>query len=141
MQQPEKKFQMQKFDVDDDLAALVESLAKKKPFENLSFNDALRRVLRPHFAIAMPTEHLIETGNLLSEPNSPPRWEPKKTPTPSVSAWLEKVPEMKSRTGLNSWKAVCVHLSIETAGDSARRRLKNWVKVNRPDWPNVPDID
>jgi len=29
--------------VDDDLAALVESLAKKKPFENLSFNDALRR--------------------------------------------------------------------------------------------------
>jgi len=37
---------MQKFDVDDDLAALVESLAKKKPFENLSFNDALRRVLQ-----------------------------------------------------------------------------------------------
>ncbi|OIN94519.1 MAG: hypothetical protein AUJ20_00410 [Comamonadaceae bacterium CG1_02_60_18] len=132
---------MQKFDVDDDLAALVESLAKKKPFENLSFNDALRRVLQSHLATALPTEQRNESANLLSEPNSPPRWEPKKTPTPSVSAWVERVPELKNRTGLNSWKAVCVQLNIETAGDSARRRLKNWVRVNRPEWPNVPDID
>ena len=132
---------MQKFDVDDDLAAQVESLAKKKPFENLSFNDALRRVLQSHLATALPTEQLNELGNLLSELSSPPRWEPKKTPTPSVSAWVERVPELKNRTGLNSWKAVCVQLNIETAGDSARRRLKNWVRVNRPEWPNVPDID
>lgn len=132
---------MQKFDVDDDLAALVESLAKNKPFENLSFNDALRRVLQSHLATELPTEQRNELGNLLSEPSSPPRWEPKKTPTPSVSAWVERVPELKNRTGLNSWKAVCVQLNIETAGDSARRRLKNWVRVNRPEWPNVPDID
>ena len=132
---------MQKFDVDDDLAALVESLAKKKPFENLSFNDALRRVLQSHSTTSLPTEQRNELGNLLSEHSSPPRWEPKKTPTPSVSAWVEKGPELTNRTGLNSWKAVCVQLNIETAGDSARRRLKNWVRINRPKWPNVPDID
>lgn len=132
---------MQKFEVDDDLAALVERLAKEKPFENLSFNDALRRVLQPHLPTAMPKEQRNESGNLLPEPIFTPRWEPKKTPTPSVSAWLEMVPELKNRTELNSWKAVCVQLKIETAGDSARRRLKNWVRVNRPEWPNVPDID
>ena len=37
---------MPQFTVDEDLAALVGKLAKPKPFENLSFNAALRRVLQ-----------------------------------------------------------------------------------------------
>ena len=36
---------MDKFYVDDDLVELVWQLAKPKPFENLSFSAALRRVL------------------------------------------------------------------------------------------------
>ncbi len=132
---------MQKFDVDDDLAALVERLAKKRPFENLLFNDALRRVLQPHQAAAKSEENSNELNNLLPEPISSFGREPKKAPTPSVGAWVEMVPELKSRKGLNNWKAVCVHLKINTAGDSARRKLKSWVRFNRPAWPEVPDID
>jgi hypothetical protein len=132
---------MQKFDVDDDLATLVERLAKEKPFENISFNDALRRVLQPLLGTSIPKEQHNESGNLLAESIFTSRREPRKTPTPSVNAWVETVPELKNQTGLNSWKAVCVQLKVETAGDSARRRLKNWVRVNRPAWPVVPDID
>jgi hypothetical protein len=36
---------MPQFNVDEDLAALVEKLAKPRPFEKLTFNAALRRVL------------------------------------------------------------------------------------------------
>lgn len=132
---------MQKFDVDDDLAALVEQLAKKRPFENLSFNDALRRVLQPHQATAKSEKNYHEPNNLLPDSISTFGREPKKAPTPNVRAWVEMIPELKSRRGLNNWKAVCVQLKINTAGDSARRKLKNWVRVNRPAWPEVPDID
>ncbi len=132
---------MQKFDVDDDLAALVERLAKRTPFENLPFNDALRRVLQPHLTTAMPDEKRNKPDNLLPEPIFITKREPKKAPTPSVGAWVEMIPELKTRKGLGNWKAVCVLLEIETAGDSARRKLKNWVKANRPEWPDVPDID
>jgi hypothetical protein len=132
---------MQKFDVDDDLAALVERLAKERPFENILFNDALRRVLQRHLTTAMREEKRNEPGNLLPEPPSAFRREFKKAPTPSVNAWVEMVPELKRRKELNSWKAVCVQLNIDTAGDSARRKLKKWVRVNRPAWPEVPDVD
>lgn len=131
---------MQKFDVDDDLAALVERLAKKRPFENLMFNDALRRVLQPQNLTATREEKPKERDIPGPEPISTSRREPKKVPTPSVRAWVEMVPELKDRNGLNSWKAVCVQLEIDTAGDSARRKLKNWVRVNHPEWPEVPDI-
>ena len=36
---------MPQFDVDEELAAVVERLAKPKPFQNLSFNDALWHVI------------------------------------------------------------------------------------------------
>ena len=132
---------MQPFDVDDDLAALVERLAKKRPFENLSFNAALRRVLQPHLLPPAPEEEPEDLDKLLGVSMAGVRREPKKAPSPSAEQWVQSVPELRSRRGLNTWKAICNSLKIETAGDSARRKLKNWVKVNRPAWPPVPEID
>lgn len=132
---------MQQFPVDDELAALVERLARVKPFEHLSFNDALWRVMRAH-VLPKATENGGDPLDKLVEDamaNAPSLL--KKAPTPSVSEWVESVPDLKNRKGLTTWKAVCTLLKIDTAGDSARRKLKNWVKANRPGWPLVPDID
>lgn len=133
---------MPQFNVDDDLATLVERLAKQKPFENLSFNDALRRVLngRIHTATngkvkdkeldALLAESMALYRNRMS----------KKAPTPSASDWVATVPELSGKKGLDTWRAICDTLKIDTAGDSARRRLSNWVKSNRPTWPTVPQV-
>lgn len=132
---------MQQFAVDDELALLVERLAKAKPFENLSFNEALWRVFREHNLIpadgqsADPLDRLLAGARVTATAGS------KKAVTPSVGDWVASVPELKHRKGLTSWKAVCTLLRIDTAGDSARRKLKNWVKINRPGWSPVPDID
>ena len=128
---------MPQFTVDEDIAALVERLAKPKPFENLSFNTALRRVLQEHIK---PKSVDDELEQLLAESLAAAKKEPKKTPSPSPQQWAAGIPELKGRKGLNTWKAVCVLLKIDTAGDSARRKLKNWVKANRPNWPSVPEI-
>jgi ADP-heptose:LPS heptosyltransferase len=129
---------MPQFTVDEDIAALVERLAKPKPFENLSFNAALRRVLQEHIK---PKKVDVELEQLLAESLAAAKKEPKKTPSPSPEQWAASVPDLKGKRGLNTWKAVCVLLKIDTAGDSARRKLKNWVKANRPNWPSVPEID
>lgn len=128
---------MPQFSVDEDIAALVERLAKPKPFENLSFNAALRRVLQEHIK---PKKADDELEQLLAESLAAAKKEIKKTPSPNPQQWAASVPELKGRKGLNTWKAVCVLLKIDTAGDSARRKLKNWVKANRPNWPSVPEI-
>jgi hypothetical protein len=127
---------MLQFYVDDDLAALVEKLAKPKPFENLSFNDALRRVLLG--GAVLPTKIGVDDE---LEQSLASRNIVKKAVSPSASQWVASVPELKSKKGLTNWKAICVALKIDVAGDSARRKLKNWVKANRPSWPAVPDID
>ena len=67
---------MPQFDVDEDLAALVERLAKPKPFENLSFSAALRRVLNEHI------EH-FDLEQLLTE-SMLARKEPKKALSPKI---------------------------------------------------------
>ena len=132
---------MKTFEVDDDLSALVWQLAKPRPFENLTFSAALRRVLQgaATSVSAPPAEDPIDAILRVSVATS--RAEPKKAPTPSPIKWASTVPELKSRKGLNTWKAICDLLKIDTAGDSARRKLKNWVKLHRPMWPAVPDID
>ena len=127
---------MQQFNVDDDIVALVWKLAKPKPFENLTFNGALRRVFQEQLGSAPAEGNTDDLEELLRESTSS-----KKAPSPSASNWVTEVPELKTRRGLNTWKAICNHLKIDTAGDSARRKLKNWVKTNRPSWPPVPDID
>ena len=133
---------MPEFAVDEDLAAIVERLAKPKPFEHLSFNAALRRVLQSHpDAPKALNEPAFELDQISLESLAIARQSGKKTPTPSPSEWVASVPELKARKGLTTWKAVCDLLKIDTAGDSARRKLKNWVKSNRPAWPAVPDID
>lgn len=132
---------MPQFTVDDDLATLVWTLAKPRPFENLSFSSALRRVLQAHES---PTTNQDE----VKRPEDPPleslrrgKTDPKKAPTPSPTEWVATVPDLKGKNGLHTWKAVCNLLKIDTAGDSARRKLRNWVKANRPNWPHVPDLD
>lgn len=127
---------MQSFNVDDDIVALVWKLAKPKPFENLDFNGALRRIFQKQLGSTSKDSDLDDLEALLGESPAP-----KKAPSPSPSDWIATVPDLKNRKGLNSWKAICNHLEIDTAGDSARRKLKNWVKTNRPFWPSVPDID
>jgi hypothetical protein len=124
---------MPKFTVDETLAALVERLAKPKPFENLSFNEALKRVLQQHIKPEVDDglEQLLAESMALAA---------KKAPSPSPQQWATSVPDLNNKKGLNTWQAICDLLKIETAGDSARRKLKNWVKANRPDWPSVPDL-
>lgn len=126
---------MLQYSVDEDLAALVEQLAKAnpkaKPFENLSFNAALRRVLERY----VDGLELLDAKTAVQMKNAP-----KKAPSPSPGQWVASVPELKNKKGLTTWKSICDFLKIETGGDSARRRLNNWVKVNRPAWPSVPKL-
>ena len=129
---------MPQFTVDEDLAALVERLAKPRPFENLSFNVALRRVLQEHVS---PKKVDNDLEQLLAESMAAAKREPKKAPSPSPQQWAASVPELKGKKALNTWQAICDLLKIDTAGDSARRKLKNWVKANRPNWPSVPEIN
>lgn len=129
---------MPQFNVDEDLAALVEKLAKPKPFENLTFNSALRRVLTN---LAPTVEAGMDELNKLLAESMPLANNPKKVPSPSAQQWIALVPELKNKRGLTTWKSLCDHLKIQTGGDSARRRLKNWVKEHKPTWPEVPGID
>lgn len=129
---------MPQFTVDEDLAALVEKLAKPKPFENLSFNAALRRVLQQ---CIKPKKANDELEQLLAESMAMAKKTPKKAPSPSPEQWAASVPDLKNKKGLTTWQTICDLLKIETAGDSARRKLKNWVKANRPAWPPVPELN
>lgn len=136
---------MSQYAVDDDLALRVEQLAKKKPFENLNFNDALRRIVEELQTLKAGQEESRKKLQLdFSKVKLPPAptgaQSPKKATSPQPSDWLAKVPELKNKPGLGTWKAICDYLAIETAGDSARRRLKKWVATNRPDWPVVPEV-
>ncbi len=63
----------------------------------------------------------------------------KKAKTPSARDWIERVPELRGVTGLNSWRDICEHLKISVEGDSARRRLKRWIETYKPNWPNIPE--
>lgn len=132
---------MTQFTVDEDLAALVWTLAKPRPFENLSFSSALRRVLQGQEISATNQNKDKRQDDPLLQSVSSGTADPKKAPTPSPTVWVASVPDLKGRNGLHTWKAVCNLLKIDTAGDSARRKLKNWVKANHPNWPHVPDTD
>lgn len=77
---------------------------------------------------------------LLAEPMALASKAPKKAPSPSPEQWAARVTDLKGKKGLTTWQAICDLLRIETAGGSARRKLKNWVKTNRPAWPSVPEL-
>ena len=75
---------MPQFLVDEDLAAMVEKLAKPKPFENLSFNNALRRVLMEYGPQEVPTPN-AKLEDLIARAREVASRAPKKAPTPPSS--------------------------------------------------------
>ena len=129
----------QQFEIDDDVVELVQRLAKPKAFE--PFRAALRRLLQSGLDPAHRGAKNLELDELDADAMAAKRASARKAPTPSPSEWVASVPDLRTKRGLNTWKAICDLLKIDTGGDSARRRLKNWVKTNRPSWPAVPDID
>jgi hypothetical protein len=62
-----------------------------------------------------------------------------RAPSPDPRLWVSRVPELKALPGITTWRAICDHLRVEVGGDSARRRLQEWVETNRPQWPKVPN--
>lgn len=147
---------MTQFHVDDDLVALVWEKAKPRPFENLSFSEALRRVLamasdQPDAKVpASGKSKSISADELLAELDA---WDKEqlenfqaqmkdkirlRAASPSPEEWVANVPELRSVAKLHTWKSICDHLKIKVGGDSARRKLDDWVKNNRPTWPAVP---
>lgn len=139
---------MKQFNIDDDLVALVWQRANPQPFENLSFSEALRRVLgeaQPNGVSNISTSTEASPISLLDEllaalDKEGIRYKvPQRDSSPSSKEWVARVPELCSITGLSSWKEICDHLRIDVGGDSARRRLQQWVKNERPSWPAVPD--
>ena len=132
---------MQRFDVDDDLVELVWTMAKPKPFETLTFSVALRRALTEVGAPvqASTSAPKVTLDELVARAKAAAAAMPKKAPSPSVSDWVSSVPDLKGRRGLSNWKAVCDYVGVDPAGDSARRKLKAWVALNRPAWPSVPE--
>ena len=62
-----------------------------------------------------------------------------KAPSPSAEDWKNKIPELKTIPSIKTWKSICKHYQIDVGTDSARRKLKKWVKTNKPEWPEVPD--
>lgn len=122
---------MPQFHVDDDVVAAIWKLANPKPFENLSFNAALRRVIAGFAQVVEPSNSPLEGPIAYTAP--------RRASTPSAKEWAASIQELKSVANLNSWKAICDYLEIKTAGDSARRRLQKWVESNQPSWARVPD--
>lgn len=143
---------MKQFPVDDDLVLLVWQLAKPAPFENLTFSDALRRVLA---AISRNSEEVARKPSVVEEllaelaamdesefltkhPNfEKPRLRVRAS-SPDVQQWIGKVPELARNTSLRTWQDICNHLQIEVGADSARRKLSTWVRLHKPSWPQVP---
>ena len=133
---------MAMYEVDDELAFQVDRLApRNKPFESLSFQQGLRRVLDQYVSKAPPVD-IPDLARQVAVENAVTTTQTilRKAPTPSAIQWAQSVPELKFKH-FTTWKTITDHLDIDTAGDSARRKLKNWVKTKRPDWPPVPDID
>lgn len=85
------------------------------------------------------TEARFSLEELLERATATAASSPKKAASPRASEWVSMVPELKQRQGLTSWKAICDYLEIDPEGDSARRTLKAWASINRPDWPAVPE--
>lgn len=58
--------------------------------------------------------------------------------TPSALDWSLSIHELAQVNGLTQWSKICNHLGVKFEGDSARRALARWVKVEKPNWPPVP---
>ncbi len=130
---------MPQFEVDDDLVEIVWQLARPKPFEQLTFNSALRRILLDANTVVPVGEPPVPSTS--RRPLATTGLWQKKAPSPDPTEWAASVPELRGHRDLSTWQAICDVLRIKVAGDSARRKLRNWVKINKPNWPEVPGID
>lgn len=63
-----------------------------------------------------------------------------KSPTPSVSNWVMKIPELQGIGNIKSWADICSYFGLNVNGNSARRVLSKWVENNQPDWEPVPEV-
>ena len=124
---------MPKYHVDSDVASKIEMLVKKEPFENITFNEALVRLL-----VLVPSD--VSIGDdflndlLASLPN---KSNVKSSPRPSE--WVKEIPELNDKGKFSTWKSICDSLCIDVGTDSARRKLQAWVASNRTHWPKVPE--
>src|SRR5437870_1874880 len=64
----------------------------------------------------------VEQGIASQEPNLKRTKERLRAPSPDPQSWASRIPDLRSVPRLTSWQAICEHLSIEVAGDSARRK-------------------
>jgi hypothetical protein len=133
---------MQTFEVDDDLVALIWEKANPKPFEQLTFSSALRKVLtQPAPGLDLDSLNAmsdIDTDALLEELMKMKR---ERTKSPSVSTWIAQIPELNPIKEVKEWVRVCNYLGIDVGSDSARRKLAAWVKQNKKYWPPVPELE
>jgi len=130
---------MPQYEIEDDVVALVVEVAKPKPFETLS--SALRRVLTQTEQGASENVRPTSGGTATAETYAgfTPSAERIRAASPDPRLWVSQVPELRLVSRLNSWQAICDHLEIDVGFDSARRKLREWVKRNRPTWAPVPD--
>ncbi|ENM3757311.1 hypothetical protein [Vibrio cholerae] len=125
---------MPKYYVDVNVASKIEALVKKEPFEELTFNDALIRLL------ALIPSEIPDVDEILNDilASIPNKSRVKASPRPSE--WVKEVSELSGKGKFTTWKSICDFLSIDVGSDSARRKLQAWVTSNRPDWPKVPEV-
>lgn len=126
---------MPSYHVDAEVASKIEALVKKEPFENLTFNDALIRLL------ALVPSDVPNADDILNDllASLPSKRSVKKN-SPRPSEWVKQIPELNGKARFSTWKSICDFLSIDVGSDSARRKLDAWVTSNRPEWPKVPEV-
>ena len=144
---------MPQFQIDDEVVQLISKAIQPRPFEGMS--TALERYFRSSDVRPVDNREVgsIDVDKLLAELNALPndvfakalpsyarKGQRLKAPSPSAVQWKNSVLELHSIHGLHTWKSICDHLGIDTRGDSARRRLREWAKVHRPKWPPVPEV-
>ncbi len=112
-----------------EIVDLVAELANPKAFESLP--DALHRLLidikRSALAGSTPVLATRGRGRVSGRAASP-----------VPAKWRDSVPDLRGFPNLTTWRAICRHLDIAVNGDSARRKLRDWVSTHRPHWPAVP---
>ncbi len=59
--------------------------------------------------------------------------------SPSAEEWSRGIPELSKIAGRVNWRSICDYLNVDVGVDSARRVLKDWARVNRRDWPIIPE--
>jgi hypothetical protein len=140
------------YEIDDELAFLIDRHAPRiKPFENITLQEGLRRILNRYLPPAgTPTGVVPPTGLDMPElarqvsieqGMSLARSIVKKAPTPSAIEWAKSVPELAKFKHFTTWKTITDHFDIDTLGDSARRKLSVYVRQHHPEWPPVPDVE